>query len=157
VTWADSFNHTGYYRISFDPDGEDFTIPPAVNDTSASENVLLDLIPDDSGNGSYSQEITLPDVECTRCTLQLIQLMTDKPPYTTDTLSNDIYFQCADIELRVGGGGDAGPPLDAAPAPDAGTDDGRTPGTSGGCAAGGLPGILPALAGVLLLSRRRRR
>ena len=95
VTWDETINHPGHYRISFDLEGEDFTIPPDFDDTSLDENVLFDMIPDGTG----SKQITFPDQECETCTLQVIQMMTDKPPYGD---GNDIYFQCADIALRAG-------------------------------------------------------
>lgn len=159
VTWAETINHPGHYRISFDADGEDFTIPPDFTDFSLSENVLVDNIPD----GTSAQTITLPDVECESCTLQLIQMMYDKPPYGD---GNDIYFQCADIALRTGGepGPDAGGgnPAD----PDGGVDDPDDPGpvdATGGCAAGGgrgdfgLAGIALGVAWVMASRRRRQR
>ena len=31
VTWAETINHTGWYRISFQPNGQIFEIPPASN------------------------------------------------------------------------------------------------------------------------------
>src|SRR5687767_5344915 len=78
--------------------------------------------------------ITLPNMTCENCTLQLIQLMTDKPPYTVDATSDDIYFQCADIALRGPGGTDAG--TDGAVVPgDASNSDGGVGATelTGGC------------------------
>ena len=40
--------------------------------------------------------LTLPDIECSNCTLQVIQFMYDDPaaPY---------YFQCADLVIAAGG------------------------------------------------------
>ncbi len=163
VTWDETIDHPGYYRISFDADGQDFTIPPAINDTSASDNVLIDLIPDEAGGPNYSQQVTLPNIECETCTLQLIQLMTDKLPYTTDAASNDIYFQCADIALRSGGA-----PADARLADAAvstsdggpGADAGGGGGGGGGCTTGGAPGsagILVAVGAVVSRMRRRTR
>jgi hypothetical protein len=156
VTWAETINHPGHYRISFDADGEDFTIPPDYNDFSLSENVIAENIAD----GMTAQTITLPDIECENCTLQLIQMMTDKPPYGD---GNDIYFQCSDIALRSGGvpGPDAGGgnPAD----PDAGIDDpGEPSDATGGCSAGGrgdfgLAGIALGVAWVMASRRRLRR
>ncbi len=160
VTWTEPVNHPGHYRISFDADGEDFTIPPDFNDFSLSENVLVENIAD----GMTAQTITFPDVACENCTLQLIQMMTDKPPYGD---GNDIYFQCADIALRPGGvpGPDAGPGGNPAD-PDAGVDDPGDPGgpvdATGGCSTGGrgdfgLAGIALAVAWVMASRRRLRR
>lgn len=109
VTWDETINHPGHYRISFDADGDDdFVDPASFTDVNSAPSVLLDDIADKSG-GSYSAQVTLPNVECESCTLQLIQVMTDKPPYGD---GNDIYYQCADIALRAdqdaGSGGSAG-------------------------------------------------
>jgi uncharacterized protein (TIGR03382 family) len=158
VTWDETIGHPGHYRISFDLDGEDFTIPLGFDDFSQTDNVLVDNIPDNPGTGSYRQEITFPDEECENCTLQLIQMMTDKPPYGD---GNDIYFLCADIALRRGGGTGPGPGA----GPDAGTDPGvddepGVPGPAiGSCAAGpggATIGSALLLLGVAALARRRR-
>jgi hypothetical protein len=76
-----------------------FPVPAFFDDTSGGPTVLVDGIPDRAGGGTDEQEVTLHDVECERCTLQLIQMMTDKPP---DGDGNDRYFQCADLALRAG-------------------------------------------------------
>lgn len=169
VTWKETIDHPGHFRIAFDSDGQDFLRPPDAMTTTlgADESVvgtgvqvLVDLIADIQGNNpaggrTYTQDITLPNIECDNCTLQVIQLMTDKPPYTTDDVSNDIYFQCVDLVLTTG----APPP----PTPDAGvpgSDAGDTPpggdGGGGGCSTGSGAGLLGMVA-LLGLRRRRRR
>lgn len=163
VRWLETINHPGYYRISFDVDGQDFTIPPAPNNTTASTNVLVDLIADRAttmANNTYTQMVQLPNVTCENCTLQLIQLMTDKPPYTTDALSDDIYFQCADIALRAPGG-DAGPDaavsIDAAVGPDGGIGAQDLEGGCGCRTSQAQPGGIVALGLALAAAARRRR
>jgi hypothetical protein len=168
VRWNETIQHPGHFRISFDTNGQRFTIPPtATADTQTTDPLVIDdLIPDTSMAG-YSLQITLPNVECNNCTLQLIQLMTDKPPYTTDAASDDIYFQCADITLSNGA-----PTIDGAP-PDAAPTGGGMPDASGGPGGGGNPiadnpyvnrgcathdgslGAALALAGFLWRRRRR--
>lgn len=98
IRWRETIDHPGHYRVAFDEDGDDsFPTPEGFDDdTSGDPAVLIDLIADRAGGGEYTQQITLPDVECSNCTLQLIQMMTDKAPYGD---GNDIYFQCADLEL----------------------------------------------------------
>jgi len=164
VVWYETVDHPGHFRISFDTDGTDFIIPPNTTATTVGMDptVLLDLIPDVQGNfpaggRKYEQTITLPNVECTNCTLQVIQLMTDKPPYTIATTSDDIYFQCADIVLSNA----APPPMVDAGVPngDAATTD--PGGTSGGCmttrgASGGALIIMGGAFGIMLARRRRR-
>jgi len=163
VTWNETIPHPGHYRISFDTEGEDFTIPLGYDDFTQTENVLVDDITDNEGTGSYSVEITLPDVECETCTLQLIQMMTDKAPYgEVAGEADDIYFQCADIALRSG----APDPEPDPTGPDAGVDDDDDPAVDppanaiGGCATsrGGSSSLLATLlvVGYGLVGRRRR-
>jgi hypothetical protein len=155
VTWNETIGHPGHYRISFDDDGEDFTIPLAYDDFTQTENVLVDNIPDNTGTGSYAQEITLPDIECEGCTLQLIQMMTDKAPYEEHLgEANDIYFLCADIALRVGGG-----PAPDPEGPDGGIgadDDGGPSQAIGGCSTGGDVGLGTSLLLAIVLLLRIR-
>lgn len=132
----ETVNHLGHYRVSFDADGQDFTVPLSFTDLTQTTNVLFDNIPDRSGtNLIYKQMVTLPNITCENCTLQVIQMMTDKPPYGD---GNDLYFQCADIALRAG---TPTPTVDAAPslvdAPTGADAGGMAPASGGGCSAGG--------------------
>lgn len=107
VVWNEYIDHPGHFRIAFDADGDDdFRDPVCVADCATrtpeiglyvNDAVLLDGIADTDG-GESRVTVRLPDVECDRCTLQVIQVMTDKPPYTSP--GNDIYYQCADLVLR---------------------------------------------------------
>lgn len=108
VRWNEYIDHPGHYRIAFDADGDDdFVDPATMMEFYSNDAVLLDNIPDQGrDNPYYSATVTLPDIECDNCTLQLIQVMYDKPPYTTP--GNDNYYQCADLVLRVGGAPDGG-------------------------------------------------
>lgn len=74
--------HQGYFRIAFSPAGdEDFDA-----------YVLADQVPENSSQRFYNVRVTLPDLECDSCTLQLIQVMLDRNPPTN-------YYSCADIRL----------------------------------------------------------
>lgn len=177
VTWAETINHPGYYRIAFQPNGETFTIPPASNgdavvggvpqpgnmptedrtgqtDATTGAMILKDRIPD----GTLTTDITLPNMECNNCTLQFMQVMIDKPLYTVDAASDDIYFNCADIVLTANPQPPATPDAGTNPDPtDPGTgENGNT--TTGGCATGGgLAGLPVGLALLGLVAARRRR
>ena len=160
VTWDETVDHVGHYRIAFDLDGhDDFPLPVTPEDDFPT--VLVDQITDRQGGGKYSQEITFPEVECDNCTLQLIQVMTTNVPY------NSFYFQCSDIVLSgpvapgpdagTGGGGDGSGNGDGS---GGGNGDGSGGGAaaSGGCSTGGsssLAGLL--LLGFASLAIRRRR
>ncbi|MFN8644517.1 MAG: SCE4755 family polysaccharide monooxygenase-like protein [Candidatus Binatia bacterium] len=108
VVWNEYVDHPGHFRIAFDADGDDdFVDPVCLSDCATrtpaialygDPSVLLDGIADTPDGGEGSAVVTLPDVECERCTLQVIQVMYDKPPFATP--GNDIYYQCADLILR---------------------------------------------------------
>lgn len=100
VVWEETVNHPAHYRISLDLDGQDdFVDPGAMDELYSNDAVLLDGIEDKAG-GMYMAEVELPDVDCDTCTLQLIQVMYDKPPYGD---GNDMYYQCADIVIEGSG------------------------------------------------------
>jgi MYXO-CTERM domain-containing protein len=151
VAWKETIDHPGHYRVSFDDDGEDgFVDPAGYDDLNSAPSVLVDGIEGASCGESSQVQITLPNIECENCTLQVIQVMTDKSPYGD---GNDIYYQCADIALRPGGGAPSEPP--------AGLGDDIA--TSCGCQAGSSTGAslmngwwLLAVAALLGLRRRRR-
>ncbi len=173
VTWAETINHPGHFRIAFQPNGDTFGLPegeapnqfPTVDKSGtvdgAGAMILADLIPD----GTLSKEVTLPDMECTNCTLQFIQVMTGSPPYTpsiNQATNNDLYFNCADITLQAGASmpepplqDDAGTGGGGGGGGDAGT--GGTGEVTGGCSTAGSS--TTALFGLALLAglRRRRR
>lgn len=96
VTWLETVDHPGYYRIALSPDSDD----------GFDDNVLADDITDvdcPSTPCSYTQEVTIPaNPPCTDCTLQLIQFMGTAAPYSP-------YFSCADLEITGVGSPDAGP------------------------------------------------
>ncbi len=150
VTWNETVEHPGHYRIAFDVDGEDFPLPNNPDDNF--DVTLVDQIPDRNVNGAdrtYSQEITFPDVECENCTLQLIQIMTTNIPY------NSFYFQCSDISLRAGGG--SGPDAGAGGGNSDAGGGGAVQPASGGCSSGGATGFGATLLllGALLALRNR--
>ena len=100
--------------------------------------------------------ITLPNMTCENCTLQVIQMMTDKTPYGD---GNDLYFQCADIALRTNAPTpDA--PLAVTDANGAGGDAGSTPAAKSGCqTSSGATSWFPMLGMVgfgAWVTRRRR-
>jgi hypothetical protein len=154
VTWTEMIDHDpAHYRIAFSREGDAFADPLGFDDAETVYPELLDGIPDaDAGSGQqYSIEVSLPNEPCDLCSLQLIQVMHDKPPWGPEG-GDDIYYQCADIVLLedpnnppgdpdptdppTGVGGT--PPLEGA----GGTDSGSggqivSPGAGGAPAAGG--------------------
>jgi hypothetical protein len=151
VTWDETIGHEGHYRIAFDDSGQDFPLPKKI-DTVDGRTVLADGIPDpDDSTRKFSARITLPDIECDNCTLQLIQVMSTAPG---NWPASSMYFTCADLVLRRGA--TPPPPVGSDPSDPADPDDDSADGeATGGCTTGGLPGILTALAVVSALRRRR--
>ncbi len=107
VVWDEYVDHPGHFRVAFDVDGDDDFVDPVCLGGCGTRTpeialygdatVLLDGIADTAG-GEGRVQVTLPDVACERCTLQVLQVMYDKPPYVVP--GNDIYYQCADLVLR---------------------------------------------------------
>lgn len=92
ISWEETINHPGWYRIAFSPDGQN----------GFDDNVIADNITD-TQNGQvnrndpttyhrYSRSFTVPDTECSQCAIQMIQVMTDRNPPTN-------YYSCADVRI----------------------------------------------------------
>jgi MYXO-CTERM domain-containing protein len=109
VQWAEAVYHPGHFRIAFtddrgklvDPavtlDANQVSVSAAVEDPPVAPVLLDNLYPRTDPNGSagtmFTQAVTLPNVTCAHCTLQLIQFMAGHGP------PNYIYHHCADLEL----------------------------------------------------------
>jgi MYXO-CTERM domain-containing protein len=138
VRWSETVQHPGHYRIAFDSDGQDFPVPGTAG-MPAGVTILADNIADKGGGKgvAYTQEVTLPAEECSRCTLQLIQVMTTAaPPYK----ASDLYFNCADVILSNGTGGSGGGSGGAAGAGGGNAMGGSATSGSGGVATSGSGG-----------------
>jgi hypothetical protein len=104
IEWQETIDHPGWFRIAFSPDGE----------TGFDDNVLKDDITDDKdGSGiryddpstyvAFKTTIKVPDEPCEGCSIQLIQVMTDRNPPTN-------YYSCADIRIIADDGSEAEKP-----------------------------------------------
>jgi len=147
VTFNEYIDHPAYYRIAFDDDGDDGfamrtdgqTVPDA-DDPEAMEAALnmdaeiLAIVPEvnDTTPGVSTDvrnvDVTLPNITCENCTLQVIQYMYNNP--------GQGYFQCADIALRA-----AQTTGDAGPGGEGGSANAGEAGAAGavGAGAGGAP------------------
>jgi hypothetical protein len=90
--------------------------------TDGGPTVLWDKLDPHIPNGllngkEWTWKVTLPDVECTKCTLQVMQIMEDANDYSlgapVETHGpfdgvNDLYYRCIDIVLKKGKGGTTG-------------------------------------------------
>jgi hypothetical protein len=121
IVWDEYIDHPGHFRVAFDADGDDDFVEPAclsgcstrspTIELYSNEAVLLDGIADTPDGGHGGARVALPDIECDNCTLQVIQVMYDKPPYRLP--GDDLYYQCADLVLH------RSIPLTATPTPSA--------------------------------------
>lgn len=127
--WTEYDGHPGYFRVSFSLDGEAFVPPPADTaatppDSSAADpsvfpQVLVDAVvaQGDLIPQQYSMEVTLPNVTCEGCRLQVMQ---------ADAAGGGTYFQCVTLTLS-----EADPPADPADPPadpaDPPADEGTEP------------------------------
>jgi hypothetical protein len=165
MAWEVYVQHVSYFRISFDPDGDDSfsTRPSAPSDASTDDpteltagdgELILDYILDRAGDvARVERQVTLPNVECDRCTLQLTQFTYGLP------LDDAIYYQCADLVLDDGDGvieDAADRSAEAASTDDEGAGCSLAAGPARASAGrAGIWGWLAPLAGALALGVRR--
>ncbi|MEZ4438013.1 MAG: SCE4755 family polysaccharide monooxygenase-like protein [Polyangiaceae bacterium] len=147
VSWAETINHPGHFRVALDLTGaDDFTDPTSENDMDVVGNIIA-YVPDNGGS-DFSHTFNLPMQECMGCTLQVIQVMTDKingngvPGFGGYPDNDDIYYWCADINIvsgdpstsssTTGGGGGSDPSgVGGADATTSGGTGAATPTTAG--------------------------
>ena len=101
VTWTETVNHPGHFRVALDPTGtDDFTDPVTENDMDITGNVVAYI--SDDGGSNFQHTFTLPDIECGGCVLQVLQVMTDKlgNGYGGYPDNDDLYYWCADIAIK---------------------------------------------------------
>jgi hypothetical protein len=110
ITWDETIQHPGHFRIAIDEDGEDGfatseTLAEFDNIMGEGGIILVESVPDGDGDQqAYEHDITVPNVNCEECTLQLVQVMTEN---ATLDLAEDLYFRCADIRI-TGASGEGG-------------------------------------------------
>lgn len=88
LAWEETIDHPGRFEFYFS----------TANDANFQ---LLKTVNDDQNAGvalphQYTTTVTLPNVTCTDCTLQMIQVMTEVPA------SPSYYYSCTDIRLQAG-------------------------------------------------------
>lgn len=128
IRFREFVNHAGRFRVAFDPDGADMG--------DFNDNILEDVQDPSNASGMmWEIPVTLPNMTCENCTIQLVQAMeVDQNTEIADPAPISSYYACADIQLVAPGtlGGDPGePPSDGQP------DD---PGTPGGDMPSDMPG-----------------
>jgi hypothetical protein len=151
IAFTESIQHNSHYRVSLSSTGDaGFVDPTGYEDRELAANDLLQSeddpapAPPTGEAEEHSVTVTLPSEPCEECTLQLIQVMTDKPPWGSGG-GADIYYQCADIVIvagsdtgtgGAGSGGDTGSGGAPAGSGGSGSGTGGSPMASGGSANG---------------------
>lgn len=110
VRWRETIYHPGHFRIALtsdrsalvDPmivvDGAGNSVSAAIADPPTAPVLLDGLFPRTATSGSsgrtFEQQVTLPNVECPSCTLQVIQFMSHHAtPY--------VYHHCANVAITA--------------------------------------------------------
>jgi len=115
IQFTETIQHESTYRVVLSSTGDSGFIDP-----TSYEDVTLDEASGELADGVEDLEplqppttpeehtitVTLPNEPCEECTIQLIQLMRDKPPFTAG--GDDLYYQCADIVILPGEGSGTG-------------------------------------------------
>jgi hypothetical protein len=142
VVWTETVFHPGHWRIAITADRSQLVTPSPVVvanncvsapiETNPTAPVILDGVFQHTAPSptDYQQEITVPDLACDRCTLQLIQFMSSHTPPC-------FYFHCATLRIVQGDGGTGG------------GGAGLTGVAASGCGAG--PGALSTFAALAAL------
>ncbi len=83
VTWTETINHPGKFLFAISSD----------NDVTFKN--FATIIDDQNTSGAHnsSASLKIPDVQCTSCTLQIIQSMEENP------LNPTYYYSCADVKI----------------------------------------------------------
>jgi hypothetical protein len=110
VQWTETTFHPGHFRISIATDRSQLVTPPATvvrNSCSTAEIQTTPVLPviadgifphDTRQTQPYTYEITVPNITCDNCTLQLLQFMSSHVPPC-------FYYSCADLQIRAGADG----------------------------------------------------
>jgi hypothetical protein len=157
VKWHEIVNHDGHYRIGLSTNENDFTVPDDLTVPSPLPSWdLMDGIPDVGATaGSYTRTITVPNVDCPHCVLQIVQIAA-----TTDDGSNSgvyytNYYTCADITITASAGGSSGSGANGG-----GGGGGGGSGGGGGCSVAGVAssagGFWALLLGAFAVLEARR-
>jgi hypothetical protein len=119
IRFQEFVNHAGRFRVAFDPDGADLA--------DFNSNILEDVQDPSNASGMmWEIPITLPNMTCDNCTLQLVQAMeVDQNTEIADPAPISSYYACADIQLVAPGS--LGTEPDEPPS-DGQPDDPGTPG-----------------------------
>jgi hypothetical protein len=136
VSWAEPILHPGHFRIGIATSEADFMTPvptlsgggtncasAPIEANPAYPTIVDGLFVHTTGTGTWTTTVTVPNITCTNCTLQLMQFMSSHGPPC-------FYYQCAKLNIVQA-------PVDAGSGGGSGTTGGGSGATGGGTAATG--------------------
>jgi hypothetical protein len=144
VNWHETINHDGHYRIALSANESDFTVPTSLTIPSQPWPSwdLMDGIPDvGATGGTYSETITVPNINCPHCVLQVVQIasLTSNGGGNTGGYYTN-YYGCADLNITATGtatGGGGGASSTGGGGGSSGGGGGGSSGGGGGSSGGG--------------------
>jgi hypothetical protein len=153
LSFVEYIDHSGSFRVAFDPDGAD------VADFNANILVPFVMDPSNANNMMWQIPVTVPNTTCDNCTIQLIQAMNgDMTNPVADPTSISTYYACVDLEIVAPGtlgnppdDGETDPTDEPAPMPmpaGMGGSNGMTAGsgmTAGNGMTAGMLGTVPMM------------
>lgn len=103
LQWEEAINHHGWWHFHLSTNGD------AGFGKLAGDNVEITVLKQkiadlSDGQRQYTTTITMPNIECNNCVLQLVQEMEDKSKLTNELpmgIMFPSYFSCADIILSA--------------------------------------------------------
>ncbi len=158
IIWFETIDHPSKYHIAFSADETDnfslilMDLDDFDNDEIRPEDLpqkqdVDGRVPNRINNPrAYTYTITVPNIPCERCSLQLIQRMYDRNPPTN-------YFSCADIKIVPEGGLPPAAEPDN-PSPDLPADAGSNGDSEGAQSGGKLPAVPTGLTTVSSISSK---
>lgn len=124
VSWDETINHTGNFRIAFAP------VTPEAATVADFDDAALQVTVDDTLNGGlFAQAFTIPDVPCDLCTIQVRQFM--------EGAAEPYYFTCGAVRIVTETGQGGGSPTGGTTSATTTTGGGTSASTS--AASGGNP------------------
>jgi MYXO-CTERM domain-containing protein len=130
IQWKETTPHPGCFLIEF-----------SMSDAGPFQRLTVEPHPAGiTANRMYNKMVQLPDVECTGCVLRVRQYMANAnpcPPTNLMDMDQNLYYSCANITLKRGGGSDGGAPDSSAPDARQGGGGAGGSGGSGGAGGGG--------------------
>jgi hypothetical protein len=152
VNWTETVPHDGHFRIALAINSRDELTDPAVTQMNSdgtaeavaistsypvlADNLFPHMASQVTAGKAYTYTVTIPNMTCSKCTLQLLQFMANHPKDPSY-----FYHQCADFTiLGTGSASDAGATGSGGTGSGGAKGAGGATGSGGATASGGTTG-----------------